>query len=285
MLSVIIPVYNRRANLRLCLAALDKQTVRDFEVIVADDGSDDDPLAVFHEFDDRFRQRYVWHERGGVQIALSRNEGCAIAQGDAFLFLDSDVLLNSCAIGHYLNIHTANPDVIIAGRYDWLGPQIVTAYDVHRRWERIIRSEMPPLDVGGMPQGIVGIDPRLANPNLFNSSVVQYGPYCLSLFSGNLLVPRQIFFNVGQYDAGIVGHGGEDAEFGMRAQQGQIPVIFSAEVVGYHVYHNRDQPTNRKELTANAQYMEDKHCLSDLGVRRGLEGESILVYMEGVEHV
>ena len=285
MISVVVPIFNRRDNLRLCLAALDKQTVRDFEVIVADDGSSDDPFAVFHEFDSRFQQRYVWHERRGVQIALSRNEGCAIAHGDAFLFVDSDVMLNSCAIGHYLNIHAANPGVIIAGRYDWLYPQTITAHDVHKRWERIIRSEMPPLDIGGAPLGLVGIDPRLANPNLFNSSVVQYGPYCLSLFSGNLLVPRDVFFGVQRYDSQMVGHGGEDAEFGMRAQLLEIPVIFSDEVVGYHVYHNRDQPKNRDELIANVEYIEKKHDLKALGVRRGEPGESILEYMEEVDHV
>ncbi|HUT15996.1 MAG TPA: glycosyltransferase family 2 protein [Anaerolineae bacterium] len=284
-ISVIIPIYNRRNNLRLCLAALDKQGVRDFEVILCDDGSQDDPLAVFHEFDSRFQQRYVWHERRGVQIALCRNEGSAIAHGKAFLFLDSDVLLNPSAIGHYLNIHAANPDVIVVGRYDWLPPQLLTAYDVHHNWEQIIHGEMTPMDIGGLPQGILGIDPRLANPNLFNSSVVHYGPYCLSMFSGNLLVPRAVFFGVERYDSQMVGHGGEDAEFGMRAQLKNVPVIFSDEVVGYHVYHTRDQPKNEEELVANAKYIEEKHDLAALGVRRGDPGESILEYRKDVGHV
>jgi len=285
MISVIMPIYNRRDNLRLCLAALDKQTMPDFEVVLAGDGSQDDPLAVFHEFDNRFQQRYVWHQRRGVQIALSRNEGCAIAQGDAFLFLDSDVMLNPCAIGHYLNIYAANPDVIVAGRYDWLPPQHITVYDVHNKWEQVIHGEMMQMDVGGAPQGIVGPDPRHENPNLFNSSVIQYGPYCLSLFSGNLLVPRTVFFGVQRFDAAMVGHGGEDAEFGMRAQILQVPVIFADEVVGYHIYHRRDQPKNREELIANAAYIEHKHDLASLGLRRGKPGESILVYREGVDHV
>ena len=285
MISIIIPIWNRRDNLRLCLAALDKQSVPNFEVVLADDGSDDDPLSVFHEFDDRFAQRYVWHERRGVQIALSRNEGAAIAHGDAFLFLDSDVLLNPSAIGHYLNIHAANPGVIVAGRYDWLPPQLLTVYDIHHNWEQVIRGEMTPMVIGGVPLGIVGIDPRLANPNLFNSSVVHYGPYCLSMFSGNLLVPRVVFFGVERFDSQMVGHGGEDAEFGMRAQLKGVPVIFSDEVEGYHIYHNRDQPRNIKELAANAKYIEEKHNLAALGVRRGEPGESILEYREDVGHV
>jgi len=285
MISVIIPVFNRRENLRLCLAALDKQTVPDFEVVLADDGSDDDSLGVFREFDSRFEQRYVWHERRGVQIALCRNEGAAIARRKAFLFLDSDVLLNPAALGHYINIHAANPDVIVAGRYDWLPPQQVSVHDVHNNWERLIHGDLMQWDIGGKPQGLQGPDPRGLNRNLFHSNIIQYGPYCLSLFSGNLLVPRSVFFGVERFDDTMVGHGGEDAEFGMRAQQKGVPVIFADEVIGYHVYHERDQPKNRAELKQNALHIAAKHDLRALGVRHGREGESILVYRDDVEHV
>jgi len=45
MISVIIPTYNRSESLRLCLTALKNQTHRDFEVIVIDDGSDDNDVV------------------------------------------------------------------------------------------------------------------------------------------------------------------------------------------------------------------------------------------------
>lgn len=286
MISVIIPIYNRRNNLRLCLAALDKQSERDFEVIIADDGSDDNPFQVLQEFKGRFPMRYCWHEHRGVRIALTRNEGCRIAECKTFLFLDSDILLNPCALGHYKNIHTANPTVVVAGRYDWLPPQQLTVYDVHANWEFVIRGEMAPMEINEEPLGLQGIDPRLKNPNLFREDVIHYGPYCLSLFSGNLLVPREVWKNVGGWDEDIVGHGGEDAEFGMRIQEATTPVIFSGLVRGYHVYHNRDQAKNRDELIINVQHIEKRHDLHKLGVRRGYkEGESILEYLEGTNHV
>lgn len=285
-LSVVIPIYQRRNNLRLCLAALDKQSDRDFEVVVADDGSDDNPFGVLEEFNGRFPRRYCWHEHRGVRIALTRNEGCRLAEGNAFLFLDSDILLNPSALGHYLNMHRANPTCVIAGRYDWLPPQQITVYDIHKNWEFVIQGEMAPMEINGEPLGLQGIDPRLKNPNLFRSDVIHYGPYCLSTFSGNLLVPRVAWEAVGGWDENMVGHGGEDAEFGMRLQKGNTPVIFSELVTGYHVYHERNQSRNREELIANAQHIEKQHNLHALGVRRGhAEGESILEYRDDVNHV
>ena len=284
-ISIIVPIYNRRNNLRLCLAALDRQSVKDFEVVVADDGSTDKPFGVLEEYGGRFERRYCWHEHRGVRIALARNEGACIATGAALLFLDSDILLNDCAIGHYINMHTANPSVIVAGRYDWLPPQMITVYDVHANWHFITSGEMSPMEISGEPLGLQGIDPRLKNPNLFNSNIIQYGPYCLSLFSGNLLVPRKLYWDLGGYDAAIVGHGGEDAEFGMRAQKAGIPVIFSDLVTGYHVYHDRNQPQNIDELKKNVDYIEKKHDFKALGVRRGGDGESALEYRKDVKHV
>ena len=134
-------------------------------------------------------------------------------------------------------------------------------------------------------EGIQGPDPRLENPNLFNSSVIHKGAYCLSLFSGNLLVPRRVFEAVGGFDQNMIGHGGEDAEFGMRLQEAGIPVIFSDEVIGYHFYHERNQERNVVELRVNCSHMATKHNLALLGVRFGRRGESALVYREGVEHV
>jgi len=285
MLSIVIPIYNRRNGLRLCLAALDKQSVKDFEVVIADDGSDDEPFMVLKEYIQALSCRYVWHERRGVQIAATRNEGVRIAQGNPFLFLDSDVLLNPTAIGHYMNIYNANPDVVVAGRYDWLPPMQAAVYSVHYNWDRLIRGELPPMPIEGEPEGIQGPDPRLENPNLFNSGVIQQDPYCLSMFSGNLLVPRHIFDSVGGWDGNMIGHGGEDAEFGMRLQEAGIPVIFADEVVGYHFYHERDQARNISELRVNCSYMAAQHNFASLGVRFGSKGESALVYTEGVGHV
>ena len=149
MLSVVIPVYNRRNNLLLCLAALDRQTYRDFEVIVADDGSTDLPIEMVSNYLWHFHRRYVWQEHAGVRPGQARNMGSLLAQGSALVFVDADVLLNPTALGHYANLHNANPDAIIGGRYDWLPPMQITMQDVQHDFNRIITRQCPQIDTGG----------------------------------------------------------------------------------------------------------------------------------------
>lgn len=87
--SVVIATWNRSHSVREAIASAQAQTLGDLEVIVVDDGSDDDTgavLAGITHFDDRVR--YVRRERGGV--CRARNAGLAEARGDYVAFLDSD---------------------------------------------------------------------------------------------------------------------------------------------------------------------------------------------------
>ena len=85
--SVVIPVYNRAAELRVALASVLVQSERDFEIVVVDDGSRDDPKAVIDALGDP-RIHYIRQANGGGGAA--RNTGIANAAGTYIAFLDSD---------------------------------------------------------------------------------------------------------------------------------------------------------------------------------------------------
>lgn len=277
MLSVIIPVYNRRGALLLCLGALDRQSCRDFEVIVADDGSDDLPVEVLINYPWHFPYLYVRQERKGVRIGQARNLGAKLASGTGLVFVDSDVLLNPTALGHYTNIHQANPDAIIGGRYDWLPPLQITLDDVQSKWKKVVSGDLPKREVGEAYLGLQGQDPReVANDVWFDSDAFRYD-YCLALFSGNMLWPARIFREIGGFDENMTGHGGEDCELAMRAQERGLPALFSYEVIGYHVWHPRDQERNMREVKANVEYIRAHHDILALGVKLGKVDELPLV--------
>jgi len=269
MLSVIIPVYNRHDNLLLCLAALDRQDFRDLEVIVADDGSTDDPLAVLTDRPWHFSHLYARQPHLGVRIGQARNMGRRLARGAALVFIDSDVLLNPTALGHYAKLHAANPTAIIAGRYDWLSPMVVTMEDVQHRWQSVVAQELTALPIKKPRPGLEGNDPRAGPPSLFDSSRVVFDGYCLSVYSGNMLWPVALFDALGGFSEEMIGHGGEDCELAMRAQESHYPVIFSEEVGGYHVWHPRNQEANVAEVLRNIEYIKSKHDLAALGISQG----------------
>jgi len=87
--SIVIPTYNRAAEVRNAIESVLAQTVTDLEVIVVDDGSSDDTGKVLGEtFGDRIR--YYAQANQGASVA--RNKGIAEARGEWIAFLDSDDL-------------------------------------------------------------------------------------------------------------------------------------------------------------------------------------------------
>lgn len=89
MVSVIVPVYNAAGQIERCVQSIAKQTVRQIEMILVDDGSKDQSLALCRklaEKDDRIT--VVAKENEGAGAA--RNAGMAVAHGKLLYFVDAD---------------------------------------------------------------------------------------------------------------------------------------------------------------------------------------------------
>ena len=92
--SVVIPVYNRKEILAKTLAALTHQTYPcdRYEVIIADDGSDDGVEVVLEHFRNSLNIRYVRQEHDGYRLNRVRNLGIRAARHDWLVVLDCDML-------------------------------------------------------------------------------------------------------------------------------------------------------------------------------------------------
>ncbi|MDE5642841.1 MAG: glycosyltransferase [Muribaculaceae bacterium] len=92
--SVIIPVYNRIDEVSELLASLESQTVRNFEVIIVEDGSTEPCRQQVEEAVSRgLDAKYYYKSNEGRSIA--RNYGMERASGDYFVFFDSDCVIPS----------------------------------------------------------------------------------------------------------------------------------------------------------------------------------------------
>jgi hypothetical protein len=94
LVSVIIPTYQHGSVLPSTLAALFRQTLADFEVIVVDDGSTDGTAERLAPWLDRIR--IIRQENSGAPVA--RNRGAAEARGEFVIFLDADARLRPDAL-------------------------------------------------------------------------------------------------------------------------------------------------------------------------------------------
>jgi glycosyltransferase involved in cell wall biosynthesis len=102
MVTVIIPTYNRGSIVTDAIDSVISQTYRPIELIIVDDGSDDETERIATEYENKVRCekyiyiKYIYKENGGAPSA--RNKGFEESIGDYIMFLDSDDILHPQAI-------------------------------------------------------------------------------------------------------------------------------------------------------------------------------------------
>ena len=89
--SVIIPVYNRPDEVEELLGSLARQSFKDFEAIVVEDGSALPCKDVVDRYSQQINVTYLWKENGGP--AAARNMGVEACSGEYVLILDSDCVV------------------------------------------------------------------------------------------------------------------------------------------------------------------------------------------------
>lgn len=90
--SIIVPVYNRRGEVRDLCKSLAEQTCKDFELIIVEDGSTDPCEDIVEEFKGKnLNAKYFYKPNEGRSIA--RNYGLEHAEGNYFIFFDSDCVI------------------------------------------------------------------------------------------------------------------------------------------------------------------------------------------------
>lgn len=91
LISIIIPVYNTKLYVRRCVDSALKQTYKNIEVIVVDDGSDEETVQILKNIETNChdeRLKIIYAKHGGAAVA--RNRGLAEAKGGYVFWLDSD---------------------------------------------------------------------------------------------------------------------------------------------------------------------------------------------------
>ena len=89
VVSVVLPAFNRLKYLRSAVASVFAQTVPDWELLVADDGSDTETRAYLRSLEGASQVRILWLSHCGIPAAV-RNAALAEARGEYVAFLDSD---------------------------------------------------------------------------------------------------------------------------------------------------------------------------------------------------
>ncbi len=114
MISVVIPTFNRGNIIAETIQSVLRQTHRNTEIIVVDDGSNDNTQDILRAYGNKLR--CVYQNNQGV--AAARNYGISMARGEYIAFLDSDDVYESAFLEEHLKcLQAKNADFVIAKYY------------------------------------------------------------------------------------------------------------------------------------------------------------------------
>jgi GT2 family glycosyltransferase len=204
--SVVIASHNRPERLRRLLDQLAGQDLPrgSFEVCVVDDGSRISIRPLFETRSFPYPLRIFEQENRGA--AAARHRGALEARGRILLFVDDDMQLSAEFVRRHLSEHERERAVVL-GRIA-AGPEL-ERMPLFERWHQHLLDRLARDFISGRKQ-----------------------PAGLSLFSGNVSIPREAYFAAGGFDPGF--EQSEDIELGIRLERLGLAFRFAPEAVSLH---------------------------------------------------
>lgn len=114
MVSVVVPAYQAESFIRECIESVLGQSMADLELVIVDDGSEDDTAAIVRRFDDP-RLELIEQSNRGANAA--RNVGLARTTAPFIAFLDADDTWDPSKLDRQLEVITEDPDVVAVGAF------------------------------------------------------------------------------------------------------------------------------------------------------------------------
>ena len=132
--SVVVCTFNRKRMLLDCLDALLAQTYARFEVVVVDDGSEDDTGQAMKRFSGDARVRYIRQKHAG--LASARNLGIRNSEGEMICFIDDDCIADrrwlQNIVGAYSNGDIGGVGGRIINHEPWTTPKTLLERFLHK---------------------------------------------------------------------------------------------------------------------------------------------------------
>lgn len=236
MLSIVVPIYNADKYLRQCVDSIIGQSYQDFELILVDDGSEDDSLQICREYASKDKRiKLVLGNHKGPFYA--RKKGVENATGDYVTFVDADDFLAS--------------DAYVLAEKDMAEDVEIIAFDIYRYFD----EDNIRFDKSLVPEGIYqkkDIEKQLFSTMIWDEKEESFGidPSLWSkVYKSTLL--KDIYSKL----KNIEFHYGEDVAV-------IYPLIANANSLNIHhkaYYYHRQRP---KGLLPS--YIEDKKYLNKL---------------------
>jgi glycosyltransferase involved in cell wall biosynthesis len=243
LLSLVIAVYKKPEFLEMVLLSCLNQTFREFEILIADDGSGDEIRSLLERFRGKFSYPIVhcWHEDDGFRKTIIVNKSVLRAQAEYIIFIDGDCILHHKFLESHWKYKKSN--TILSGRRVRLGEKItgeLTSDDIRSRKIEKVSFWVKKCITKDVKHGIY-------------LPLFYYLENCFRVKSWRILgcnfsMFKADFLSINGYDQRIIGRGMEDSNLNERALlKGIIIRSVVREALQYHLFHKFDPIPHSKE--------------------------------------
>lgn len=231
--SLVIAVYNKPDFLEKIFVSLQNQTFKDFEIIIADDGSRPEIGDVVESYSScfRFPVCHVWHEDNGFRKTVIVNKAVKASTAEYLLFIDGDSILHYRFIESHYRYKKIN--TVLSGRRVMLDKAVsanMTLDDV-----RLRKIESPlywwnHCAPGDRKHGFY-LPVFFPIDNFFKRKYLILG--C------NFSMFKSDYYSINGYDERIIGRSMEDSNIDARLKIKGIKIkAITRQALQYHLYHS-----------------------------------------------
>lgn len=228
--SVILATYNDISILEWSLAAFARQSFRDFDLILADDGSSEPYEPILRKWAARFARgiAHVRHERAGFRKTRIQNRAVSVARTGRLIFVDIDCLPQQNFVRNHLAFLRSG--VALTGRRVHIRKEILPPAETI--YERGITLGMGNLLWQWMNGRARVIEHGVELPMFFESRNN-------GILGCNFSVMKSDFAAVNGFNEEFLGRGGEDTDIDLRLRRNGVGVrCLRNKLIEYHLMHD-----------------------------------------------
>ena len=243
-ISIVIPLYNRREMLGRTLAMIAHQTypLELIEVVVADDGSNDDPLSMISKFQDVLDIQYVRQKDLGYRLSEVRNLGVRSSKNDYVILLDCDMAPVPTMVEAYARRLDVSKRALYCGHRRYVDANHIKVGEVMKSPEKML--SLPDIETVNEKMRRDGhvLDWRM--PMYRQTDNLRFEKYPFrAVCGGNIGFHKSLFERAGEFDEAFKAWGKEDTEWGFRVWNRGDYIIPLYEACGLHM----EPPGGRNE--------------------------------------
>jgi glycosyltransferase involved in cell wall biosynthesis len=265
--SVIISFYQKIEYLNLVLAGFERQTERDFEIIIADDGSNSSVVNQIEELSRAisFPVLHVWHEDRGFRKNKILNRAVVSSNSDYLIFIDGDCVPHFRFVEEHLK--SSNREICSTGRRVNLSQKFTDKLREEKVQKGYLEKNINLMVFDGLFGKSNYVEKGFYVKNNFLRKI--FNKKKRGLLGCNFSLFKEDMLSINGFDERYEAPSiGEDSDIQFRLELNGVKIKpLNNIAVQYHLYHKL-QPRLQKNLDLYNKIKSEKFTFTKFGIKK-----------------